>query len=131
MSTSEKNHQLDINDSFYIGNAVCTISTIHTFEDTLHYGFAYRGSNGQSQAGWMPVEFVDQYMWHDKRPNVFNPEDVKAGDMVVLVHEQRGPFKVQSVTGRFNSKVFCAEIGQELNATLFMKVKPEPQSKQS
>lgn len=59
--------------------------------------------------------------------NPFNPEGIEEGDYVRLREPNRtgvqGPMKVQTVRGRFNSKLFCMEVGHELNATCFELVK--------
>jgi hypothetical protein len=53
--------------------------------------------------------------------NVFNPEDIQAGDLVVIVGESK-PMVVLQVSGKNGNKVYCHEIGRELYATCFKKV---------
>jgi hypothetical protein len=57
----------------------------------------------------------------------FNPEDIRVGDRVRLrdkvTEKPTGPvMRVQHVGGTYNNKVYCAEIGHELYATLFKRV---------
>lgn len=55
---------------------------------------------------------------------VFNPEGIEEGDKVRLHSE--GPrsrvMVVRHMSGRFGSKVFCREVGYELNANCFKLV---------
>jgi len=61
-----------------------------------------------------------------KTKNVFNPENIKAGDYVKISNpDSRDPrkiMKVESVGGTNGNKVFCKEIGHELYANCFKKV---------
>lgn len=65
--------------------------------------------------------------------NVFNPEGIEEGDTVTL-HDHHNdtyskPMIVQSIRGRFASKVYCQEVGREYNASCFKLVakKGQPQ----
>ena len=58
--------------------------------------------------------------------NVFNPENIEVGD-TVLLHDHHNdtysqPMIVQSIGGRFGSKVYCQEAGREFNASCFKLV---------
>lgn len=54
--------------------------------------------------------------------NVFNPEGIAEGDVVILRNpegEYADTMVVETVRGRNGNKVFCKEIGHELYATCF------------
>jgi hypothetical protein len=53
--------------------------------------------------------------------NVFNPENIVAGDFVSLKNENGKLMEVISVGGKSNNKIYCHEIGHELYANLFDK----------
>lgn len=60
--------------------------------------------------------------------NIFNPENIKPGDTVVLLDniEESGDaapqMKVIFVSGKNKNKIYCREIGYELYATCFKKL---------
>lgn len=58
-----------------------------------------------------------------KSKNVFNPEDIKVGDYVVLEDEPNNkPMKVIEVFGRNNNKILCEGLNSHYYANCFKKV---------
>lgn len=59
-------NQLNIGETFHMGNIECTITQISAFSGTAHYGFTYEYDNGKLGCGWMPVLFVDRFSGHSE-----------------------------------------------------------------
>lgn len=62
-----------------------------------------------------------------KPKNVFNPQNIQAGDRVKLINprtpDEAGEFTVSTVGGSHGNKVFCTGLGRELFATCFKLVR--------
>lgn len=65
--TMTKHSEMDlaVGDQFHLGRTICHVTQISGFGGVPHYGFRWLTDSGEPQAGWMPVEFVDNLSGHD------------------------------------------------------------------
>lgn len=73
-----------------------------------------------ADGGWYYTAAYAESIQPGWKYNVFNPDNIEAGD---IVRHDGFNLIVDSVGGRFGNKVFCKEVGHELYANCFTLVR--------